>query len=46
MLIHPLIDARNLVDPVAAILMLQRHHFGLRPVEVVGNKGYLLRQLL
>src|SRR5262245_38677310 len=41
----PLVDGRNLCDPLTAILMLQVHDLFVRPVKVVRDERYLLDQL-
>jgi hypothetical protein len=34
------------VDPLPAFPVLQSHDLHLRPVEVIGDKGYLLAELV
>jgi hypothetical protein len=45
-LVDSLIDCRNLGYPQPSFLVLQIHHFRMRPVEVIGDEGYLLAELL
>ena len=44
--IHPSIDIRNLFYPAPAIAVFQVHDIVVRPMEVVGDKGYLLGKLI
>src|SRR5262249_18704519 len=44
--IHPAVDARDLVHPATTIGVLELEHFGLRPMKVIGDIGYLLIQPL
>ena len=46
LIIHPSIDRRDLSDPFAALGMFHGHDLPLRPVEVIGDKGYLLVQVV
>jgi len=43
-LADPPIDGRNLVDPTPAISVLEIEDRVRRPVEVIGNEGYLLEE--
>jgi hypothetical protein len=40
--IHPAIDARDLMNPAAPIGVLKLENFGLRPMKVICDIGYLL----
>jgi hypothetical protein len=42
--VHSGVDRRNLRDPPPPLFMLQFHHLIVGPVEVIGDKGYLLIQ--
>jgi hypothetical protein len=44
--IHPSVDGRDLRYPAAALGVLQLQHLPVRPVEVVGDEGYLLAELI
>jgi hypothetical protein len=44
--VHALIDCRNLLDPHAALRVLEVEYLFGRPVEVISYKGYLLVQRL
>jgi hypothetical protein len=46
LLVHPPIDGRDLFHPAAAVGVLERHDLVMRPVKVIGEKGYLLVQRL
>ena len=41
-LIGALVQRRDLLDPRAAVAMLEIHDLVVRPVEVIGDEGYLL----
>lgn len=41
-LVDLLVDRRDPLDPERPLAVLQRQHFITRPVEVVGDVGYLL----
>src|SRR4030095_2693069 len=43
--VHPPVDRRDLLDPASSIVMLQPQHLVVRPVKVIGDKGYLLVEL-
>jgi len=43
---QPSIDLGNLLDPTPAVAMLQIHDLVERPMEMVGNVGYLLVEAL
>lgn len=45
-LVHPPIDGRNFLHPLAAVSMFQVQDGLGRPVKMIGNKGYLLGQLV
>jgi len=38
------VDLGNFLNPAHPLSMLQVHDFPVRPVEMIGNKGYLLVQ--
>jgi hypothetical protein len=40
--VAPLIDGRDLLNPAAALRMLQMQNRLGRPVEMISNEGYLL----
>ena len=40
------VDAADLLDPAAPIVVLQLQNLRERPMEVVGDEGYLLLELL
>src|SRR5690349_19128840 len=42
---QPPVDGADLFDPPAPVAVLELHDFGERPVEVVGDEGYLLVEL-
>ena len=44
--IKPRVDCGNLCHPTAPLEMFQSHHFGMWPVEVICNEGYLLVERL
>ena len=44
--IEALIDRRDLLHPTAPLGMLQGHDLIVRPVEVIGDEGYLLVERL
>jgi hypothetical protein len=44
--VHPLVDGRDLGDPLPPLGVLQVHDFLVSPVEVEGDEGYLLGQLI
>jgi len=43
-LVHAVVDGGDLLDPAAAVGVLEREHRFGRPVEVIGDEGYLLVQ--
>ena len=45
-LIKPAIDLRDLLDPALPFGMLKAEHLLRGPVEVVGDVGYLLVQMI
>jgi hypothetical protein len=45
-LVHAPVDGRNLLDPTPPLGVLQVEERVRRPVEVVGDEGYLLVELL
>ena len=44
--VHPLVDIRDLVHPALPLAMFEIENGLRRPVEVVGDKGYLLVKFL
>ena len=44
--IHALIDRGDFIDPATALRMIEIQHRFRLPVEVIGDEGYLLVQLL
>ena len=44
-LTQPLVDRADLLDEAATVAVLQLHDLFQRPVEVVGDEGYLLVEL-
>jgi hypothetical protein len=46
LLVHATIDRRDLRHPFAALGVLHGHDLALRPMEVIGDKGYLLVQVV
>jgi len=44
--VDALIDAGDLGDPAATLSVLHAHDLRARPVEVIGDEGYLLMQLI
>lgn len=43
--IHAPVDRRNLLHPLASIQMFHGQYFRLRPMKMIGKKGYLLVQV-
>jgi hypothetical protein len=46
LLVHATVDRRDARHPFAALGVLHGHDLPLRPVEVIGDKGYLLVQVV
>jgi hypothetical protein len=46
LLVHATVDDRDLRHPLAPLGVLHGHDLPLRPVEVIGDKGYLLVQVV
>jgi len=46
LLVHATVDRRDLPNPFAPFGVLHGHDLPLRPVEVIGDKGYLLVQVV
>jgi len=42
----PPVQLGNACNPVSAVGVFHLHDLGLRPVEIVGNEGYLLTDLV
>jgi len=43
-LVQAPVDGSDLIDPPAALSVFQLHDLFIRPVKVIGNIGYLLKQ--
>ena len=45
-IIHPAVDRRDLLYPLATLHVFHCHNLRLRPMKVVSDKGYLLVQVI